>query len=176
MAKRKYGVFGPFEIPMHAGTRVVDRKQLRDFWEEKVGKNNPGLPDASGCYIFGIHAKAGVAPWYVGQAKKTFRGECFTDHKRQRYSEALVKKKGTPILLLLARQTSRGKFATELKNSEANLLENMLIQNCLRANREMLNISNTSFFKEAEIPGLLNSPRGAPSKSTEFLRCLLKLG
>ena len=175
MVKRKYGVFGPFEVPRHDGGRVVASGQLQDFWEE-VGKNHPGLPDASGCYIFGIRAGKGATPWYVGQAKKAFREECFTYHKLHRYNEVLVDlKKGTPILLFLARQTPKGRFANKLPKPEADSLENLLIHNCLRANQELLNISKTSFFKEAEIPGLLNSPQGVPPESTRFLRRLLNL-
>lgn len=63
----------------------------------------------------------------------------------------------------------------QLSESEANNLESLLIYNCLRANQELLNKSRTSFLREAEIPGLLNSPQGAPSESTKFLRRLLSL-
>ena len=171
----RYGVFGPFKVPRRDSRRIVTPRQLRDFWEG-VGEKHPGLPDASGCYIFGISASGGARPWYVGQAKRAFRKECFTPHKLLRYNEALAdRKRGKPILLLLARQTSGGRFANQLSDREANNLENLLIHNCLRANRKLLNISKTSFLKEAEIPGLLNSPPGAPSESTVFLRGLLNL-
>ena len=175
MVRRRYGVFGPFKVPRDDGGRVADSGQLRDFWG-KVGKNDPGLPDASGCYIFGIRASKGAKPWYVGQAKQAFRNECFTYHKLHHYNKVLAdRKKGTPILLLLVRLTPGGGFVNQLSKSEANSLENLLIYNCLRANQELLNTSRTSFFREAEIPGLLNSPQGAPSESTKFLSRLLNL-
>lgn len=160
MGKRKYGVFGPFEVPRRYSGRVATPRKPRGFWEE-VGENDPGLPDASGCYIVGIRAGKGATPWYVGQAKKAFREECFTSHKRLHYNEVLADlKRGKPILLLLARQTPKGKFVKKLSKPEADILENLLIYKCLHTNRELLNIGGTSFFKEAEIPGLLNSPRG----------------
>ena len=110
----RYGVFGPFKVPRRDSRRIVTPRQLRDFWEG-VGEKHPGLPDASGCYIFGIRAGGGATPWYVGQAKKTFRQECFTPHKLLRYNEALVNlNKGTPILLFLARQTPGGRICEEI--------------------------------------------------------------
>ena len=57
----RYGVFGPFEVPRDDDGRVADFGQLRDFWG-KVGENHPELPNASGCYIFGIRAGRGGTP------------------------------------------------------------------------------------------------------------------
>ena len=176
MAERKYGVFGEFDIPRCKAKRMVDEVddgKLQGFWK-KVGKKKPGLPNASGCYIFGIRASKGATPWYVGQAKHQFREECFTDSKLLRYNKILAGgKKGTPILLLLARKTPNGRFKESLSDREANRLETLLIYSCLQANQELLNISGTSFFREAKIAGLLNE--GARSSSAKFLRRLLNL-
>ena len=68
-----------------------------------------------------------------------------------------------------------GKFVKSLTKPEADSLENLLIYNCLRANQRLLNISGTSFFKEARIPGLLNNPKGAPLAGASFPRRLLNL-
>ena len=173
----EYGVFGPFEVPRKDGGRVAAAKALRLFWNEVVEDiKKPGLSTASGCYIFGIRASKGATPWYVGQAKKKFREECFAPAKLNHYNEILAEyQTGTPILLLLARKTPKGSFVKSLSEREANNLETLLIGNCLRANPDLLNISRTSFFKKAKIPGLLNSPPGALSPSVEFLKRLLNL-
>ena len=160
---------------MYSGSAAAARSR-RLFWNEEVEENDPGLANASGCYIFGIRAGKGATPWYVGQAKNTFQDECFTDSKLLRYNKVLAGgEKGTPILLLLARKTPKGKSVKSLTKLEADSLENLLIYNCLRANQRLLNISGTSFFKEARIPGLLNSPQGAPLAGASFLRRLLNL-
>lgn len=176
MNVKKYGVFGPFDVPRHDDKCVPAPKYRRVFWRE-VEKNDPGLPNARGCYIFGVRASKGAKPWYVGQTKKSFQSECFESHKLLHYNEALAGyRKGTPVLLFLARQTPKGKFQKRFAASEADDLEYLLIGNCLRANQRLLNISRTSLFREAEIPGLLNSPKGKPSKSAKFLSRLLNLG
>ena len=83
MPDRKYDVFGPFKIPRTENRQRVDRRGLRDFWNEveTLRQRNESLASASGCYIFAIRAGKGAKPWYVGQATKTFRQECFTPHK-----------------------------------------------------------------------------------------------
>lgn len=176
MNVKKCGVFGPFDVPRCKAKRMIDDSRIRNFWEKRE-ETTKGLPYASGCYIFGIRAGKGATPWYVGQAKNTFLGECFMPDKLLRYNKILADlKKGAPILLLLARQTPKGKFQKKLAADEADSLEYLLIGNCLRANPRLLNISRTSFFREAEVPSLLNSPKGPPSDSAKFLRRLLNLG
>ena len=168
---------GPFEVPRRDGGPRVDKRQLKGFWKEveAADKANEGLADASGCYIFGIRAGRGAKPWYVGQAKTAFRKECFASHKLVHYNEILLKRKGTPILFLLARKTPRGVFARTLREREANRLENLLIDYCLQANSDLLNIRGAAFLKEVIVPGLLNSPPGQPSKEAQFLRGLLSI-
>ena len=178
MPDRKYDVFGPFEFPRTKSRRRVDRSSLGNFWEEveALRQKNEGLASASGCYIFGIRAGKGAKPWYVGQATKTFRQECFTPHKLVHYNEVLTERKGTPILLLLARMTPTGRFARNLGAREADWTERLLIHHCLSANDDLLNVRGTAFSAEVIIPGLLNSPRARPSKEATDLRCLLSLG
>ena len=177
MPDRKYDVFGPFEIPRTENRQRVDRKSLRHFWNEveALRQKNEGLASASGCYIFAIRAGKGAKPWYVGQATKTFRQECFTPHKLVHYNEVLTERKGTPILFLLARMTPTGRFANKLGAREADWAENLLIHHCLRANDDLLNIRGTAFSTEVVIPGLLNSPQARRSREARDLRGLLNL-
>src|ERR1035441_8309656 len=58
-------------------------------------------------------AAKGERPWYVGKTEKhSFKGEVLTPHKLVLYNEALnLRKKGTPLLYLVARRTKSGRFA-----------------------------------------------------------------
>ncbi len=175
--ERKYEVFGPFEIPRTASLRRVDKNSLNDFWNELEDRRakNEGLASASGCYVFGIRAGKGAKPWYVGQATKTFKQECFTKHKLYHYNEVLTERKGTPILFLLARMTPTGRFKGKLGSKEADWVEKRLIHQCLDANDDLLNVRDTAFSQEVIIPGLLNSPKARRSTEVQELRSLLTL-
>lgn len=173
---RSYDLFGPLTIPRIRKTNRVDGDRLASVWAD-AEEAAEGLSSASGCYLFGIRAGRGATPWYAGQAKKSFRRECFTDSKLLRYNEVLSgHKKGTPFLFLVARMTPKGKFQKELREDEANRLESFLIDLCLQANINLVNKSGTSFVRDTHIPGLLNSDRRSMSQETEFLRRLLNLG
>ena len=104
VAERRYWVYGPFEIPRIADRSEVDGAGLSGFWKE-VETRDVGLAMASGCYVFGIRAAKGATPWYVGQAKVSFRQECFTRHKLNHYNSVIAHRTGTPILFLVARAT-----------------------------------------------------------------------
>ena len=171
---RKYGVYGPFQIPRTDDRLEVDRSRLRDFWKE-VDEWSGGLAGASGCYVFAMRAAKGARPWYVGQAKRGFRQECFAAHKLVRYNSVIGRRQGTPILFLLARVTPKGKFTKKLGPKEANWVENLLIRQCLQANAELLNVSGTAFATEVVIPGVFHSPAGPRSTETAALRGLLNL-
>ena len=171
--RRKYDVFGPFEIPRIKNGRRVDRDRRKNFWDELEEKNE-GLAFASGCYIFGIRAGQGAKPWYIGKATKTFKQECFTDHKLVKYNQVLDQMKGTPILFLLARRTPTGKFAKNLGAKESEWVERELIHRCLDANDSLLNKRDTAFYQEVIIPGLINNPRARPSLEVQKLLNLLK--
>ena len=176
MVERKYGVFGPFDIPRCDSGKVADAEARQYMWGQ-VEKKDPELPHANGCYIFSIGARKEATPWYVGQTNNGFRNECFAPHKLDLYNEILPRcKEETRFLLLLARETPTGRFQQNLAKSEAASLEYLLISHCLRANQELLNTSKTAFLREAEIPGLLNSPQRKSSRSAKFLSRLLNSG
>ena len=104
MPPRNYRVYGPLDIPRTDDLRQVDRKRLSGFWKNANDAASE-LATATGCYIFGIRAGKGARPWYVGQAKKSFKNECFTPHKLLYYNTAVLKRQGTPIMFLVARMT-----------------------------------------------------------------------
>ena len=175
MAERRYWVYGPFVIPRSGDGSEVDRNRLQQFWEE-VEASDWGLSLASGCYVFGMRAPRGAKPWYVGQAKVSFKQECFTTHKLNHYNRVIGGRKGTPILFLVARTTPETeRFTKRLGRREADWVENMLMRQCLVANRKLLNVSGLAFAKEVVVPGVFRPGRGQLSSDVREFKKLLSL-
>ena len=154
---------------------AVDRTKKKAFWE-MIEESHPSLPDAVGCYIFAIKAAKGFTPWYVGKTEKlSFGSETWQDGKLLLYGEVIRKyAKGTPVLFLLAKITTKGKFtkATKRRNlGSVSALEVMLIGTCLERNRELLNKKMVR-YRAMHVPGYLNDQ---PGKRTKNARALAKL-
>jgi hypothetical protein len=171
----RYEPFGPFEIPTKG--RLIDRFESAQFWEE-VRRRSFGLPGAVGCYVFAIRAGKGAKPWYVGKTEKgNFKGETWSPHKLNIYNEALSgRKRCTPLLYLIAKRTSSGRYAKPRKRGigEIRALENLLIGVCLLRNRELLNVKQTKYPKGIVVPGYMNANRGARSAPAKDLAKLLR--
>lgn len=147
----------------------------RRLWEA-VEEDCPGLAEACGCYVFTIQAGKGFLPWYVGLAeKRDFRGECLEYHKVNLYSQATVGRKGTPRLVFLAKRTPTGRLAKPSKNghSDIRFLENILIGIGVAKNPDILNAKGTKFLREMVVPGVINSPRAAPTTEVKVLQRIL---
>ena len=175
----QYQIFGEHQLPrtkVARGHMALDlsRKAQKLFWDN-VDADNKGLSTGRGCYIFATRAGGGIKPWYVGQSKGPFRNEVFADHKQKHFNTAFNEvKRGTPVLLLIARCTSMGKLSkVNLAKSEADFIEKMLISHALTQNPYLINTRDTRFPRELKIPGLLNSSRGKQSSSVKALRTTL---
>jgi len=168
---RKFECFGPFKIP-RKGTLVSD--ELKQFWQN-IETRHEGLSGAKGCYVFGVKPSGTprITPWYVGQTNhQDFARECFTDNKIKHYNHALYEyKKGVPYLYLIASMKPKGGFSTQNIVKTIDKLEEHLISLGLLRNPELRNTSNTKFYKETEVPGLLNKKAGK-SKANQTLRSL----
>ena len=172
----RYEVFGEFAVPRRvarSGKKTLDLnpEALQEFWNN-LDNDFSGLSSAKGCYVFAIRAGRGIKPWYVGQTKKSFKQECFTPVKQLHYLRALDQsKKGTPILLLVARSTGKGKISRgSIPKAEADFLEKMLIGMALGQNSRLLNKKDTKYLREIRVPGLVNSPPGPPSSAARSLK------
>lgn len=170
----RYEIFGPFPLPRDTnGLIASDRKSKANFWDS-VEERCEGLSSACGCYVFMISAGKGALPWYIGLAEKqSFRGECFQLHKKERYKDALMRRKrvrkGTPQLYLIPKLTPSDRFAKPSANGHraTRLLENLLIGVALAKNPNVTNIKGTSLLRRMEVPGFLNVKAGklVPAKS-----------
>jgi hypothetical protein len=154
------------------GLIAADKKSMNDFWIQVDAQLEDGLSGGIGCYIFSVRAGKGSLPWYVGLAEKqSFRKECFTAHKLMHYNNAIAKRKGTPLLTLVAKYTPRDKLVTPNGGSHRDIqfLETMLIANCLSRNPELYNVRDTKLLREIYVPGLVNTQPGkAPASVSDF--------
>ena len=172
----EYRIYGPFEMKKK-GNGLVDSSSAAEdaFWEE-VEVEEESLPEACGCYLFAVRAAKGITPWYVGLAEKqAFENECFAMHKVNIYNNALAKKKGTPILFLIAKRTGTGRFARPGKNGHRDIdyLETILIGAAIDKNPDLSNRRKTKYLREMCVPGFINSPQRRPTRSeSEFMRTI----
>lgn len=146
---------------------INNNKYARKIFWEKVQETTDRLSSACGCYLFAIRAAKGIKPWYIGlAAKQSFERECFAPTKINIYNDSLASKKGTPILFLIARRTSKDKFAKPGKNGHKDIeyLESIMIGMALDKNPELLNIKKTGFLRRMCVPCIVNTPKGPPSK------------
>ena len=168
---RKFENFGPFEVP-RKGTLVSDA--LKEFWRN-IEARHEGLSGAKGCYVFGVKPSgtARITPWYVGQTNgQDFGRECFKDHKLKHYNHALNEySRGVPYLYLIAAMKPKGGFSTQDISKTIGKLEEHFISLGLLRNPELRNTSSTKFYKETEVPGLLNRKAGK-AKANQALRSL----
>ena len=101
-----FTVKGPFEVPVKKEKvgRLVTAEQATEFW-----KGHSSVQDDVGCYVFGFRAAKGLKPMYIGKATKSFKQEIFTDHKRNKYNEALASQaKGTAIMFFVTLDRTAG--------------------------------------------------------------------
>ncbi len=164
----KFTVAGPFEVPFTKRKvgRTISPANAKAFWASR-----PGVAKARGCYVFAFRAAKGMKPVYVGKATKTFEQEVFTDHKRNKYNDALADQaKGTPILFFVQLATTAGQV-NKLAIDEA---ESHLIQLGLKANSKLANDKKTK-VPSWSIAGVVRSGTGRPSKAAEKLRTCLKV-
>jgi hypothetical protein len=168
---RKFENFGPFKIPRR-GTLVSG--DLKQFWQN-IEARHEGLSGAKGCYVFGVKPSGTprITPWYVGQTNgQSFIRECFKDHKITHYNHALHEySRGVPYLYLVASMRPKGGFSTQNIVKTIGKLEEHLISLGLLRNVGLRNTSRTKFYKETEVPGLLNKKAGK-SKANQTLRSL----
>lgn len=157
---------GPFDVPVKTDKagRLITTEQAIGFW-----KDHEVIQSEVGCYVFGFRAAKGFKPMYVGKATKNFKQEVFTDHKRNKYNQALAAQaKGTAVLFFVALEKTSG----PVNKKAIDEAESFLIQSGLTANNKLLNDKKTAVEKWS-IKGVLRAGQGKPSKAAQdFKQCL----
>ena len=155
-----YKIYGPYEIPLQEGEfkKRIDKEDINEFWRSVA----PGLEDACGVYIFSIEKNSKEKPWYVGKAKnQSFARECFTNHKKIQYHEALERSKGTPKMYFLARMMKNKRRMSSPSKSktghaEIDYVEQMFITMGYRKNNAIRNTQGTKTARDLVIQGFYN--------------------
>ena len=170
-----FETYGPFELPFK-NNGTIDSDRLTPFWA-MVEHEHPNLPEALGCYIFGVRVGSSARPWYVGKTeKKNFKFEVSQPHKLLYYQEALYQQPdGIALLYLLPRLTDGGKFRKVWRAGSTSVgrLEGMLIATALSRNPRLLNKRSTKHLTQTVVPGYMNEPSGPRSPAAENLAALL---
>ena len=169
MAATQFEPIGPFEIPFDKGARRIEKEHIQSFFENKEIQKKINLLNTRGCYIFALRAGKGFTPWYVGQAKESFKQEIFTPHKKDIYNGVLAyHKKGTPVMFLISSSKNNQMLKKEIKE-----LEPFLIFWARKANKNLTNQKNNK--DTWGIAGVYNSDTGKPSTASKNLKRALNL-
>ncbi|MBN2269892.1 MAG: hypothetical protein JXN61_04715 [Sedimentisphaerales bacterium] len=172
-----YTIYGPFTIQKQPNGLIARGHSARSTFWSGVEEEVESLPSACGCYVFAIRAARGVKPWYVGKAvKQSFEKECLNLHQLTTYNEVIAKRKGTPLLFLIAKKTKKGKFSKPGRAHQKNIdfLETVLIGAALDKNPKLMNIQKTKFLKRMCVPGFMNTPRRRATKAESEFRKVIR--
>ena len=175
----RYENVGPFELPVdeHGDFLIGDSEAPRRFFVD-TDAEVPGLSKACGCYVFAMRSARGTTPWYVGKAERTVFGtECFNAQNRNTYFNHTRKRKGTPLLFLIARMTPTRQFSKPYAKGtpDVDFLELLLIGAAATRNPDLLDVKRTQLYKKLKVPGFFNAMEPPFSPSTEALRRTLGL-
>ncbi len=166
-----FKIYGPFEIPTMGGNRkyLMLDKELPTFWQN-IKTEYPALENGCGCYVFGMRSGGGIKPWYVGKSQKqSFFKEVFTPHKKSIYKDIIPREHGTPVIFLVAKLTKGNKFSKPGEShNEIDFLENMLIVDALKKNRELMNLKKTKFAKDLIVASYFNCTKKKNSSEKNF--------
>ena len=172
----RFDVYGSYELERtRNGLIASTAEDRREYWEWVDG-DMPGLPEACGCYIFAIQASRGTLPWYIGKAERqSFVKECFSPHKVNHFNNAIVGRKGKPVLFFLPQLTRRGKFRKPTTSVRKGIteLESLLIGMAISRNPSILNTRGTRMLKKLTVEGFINSNRKAKGGAAGALRKVL---
>ena len=149
------------------------------LWERVEGTHR-GLPEACGCFVFGVRTGGGQKPWYVGQAnKRAFRHEVFADHKLKYYTDVVLnQERGSPVVYLVARSTPTQRLSrpSEVGYRDIDALELILIGQALRRNPDLCNKKATRLYRDMMVHGVMNSAPGNRGTSALGLRLMMGIG
>ncbi|WP_333677202.1 hypothetical protein [Dyella sp.] len=169
----KFSVHGPFRLPFHNRLINSAASEKKNFWEV-VDSEESNLSEACGCYIFVIRKNSKALPWYIGlTTKRSFKKEVLGLHQINHYNQAIGNaRRGWPEVYLLAKRTPGDRFARPSARAQGDIefLETFMFGVGLNANGKLRNSRNTRFLRAVTVPGIINTPRRAPTTSERALR------
>ena len=167
--------FGPFPLP-RLGRRRIDLAKRAEFWR-KIEARHAGLSKAVGCYVFAVNASKGVLPWYVGKTTtRSFARETWASGRISQDQEVLRRRRqGTPVLFLVAKRSSQGRFAKPSRRGQPDidLLEGLLLESALQRNRKLQNQRDTRRLQSITLSAFINAKPGRPTQAARRLAQVL---
>ncbi|PBC75088.1 hypothetical protein [Fibrobacter intestinalis] len=164
-----FTIHGPFDVPTEP-TKIKGGKitiqQLGDvganLWRDK---NFSKYADKKGCYVFVNAVTRGSKPIYVGRTNRKFKSECFATAKKAMLNEFLAGASKTGLKVYFVSIEHRKDCSDEI-----DLCETLLISQCKKANRNLLNVKKlTEKFTIKSFHGDTNRPT---KDVAEFKKCL----
>ncbi|SRR6266498_1069116 len=163
-----FKVRGPY--PVRCDKRIAGRVVIKErFWESHPELSS--IEDKCGVYVFAIKPPRTeiFTPCYVGQAKKNFTQEVFTNDKLLKYNLALADyKSGAPKLFFLIHPNTK----KNIKQIEE--LEDYLIMMGFAVNPNIQNDKGAK-LPEWAISGVVRGAAKKPSKTAKHLARMFEI-
>lgn len=161
---------GPFAVPYEKrpGGRVFSKEKLDTFWEASGPKEFRGR---KGLYVFAIKppATSRFTPFYIGQTRRDFGSEVFTDHKINKYHGALCHyERGAPYLFLIVHPKHK------LNARHITEIEDYLIISGKEVNPDLENERGTS-GPDWAIQGVLGTEARGASHAAKAIKAMFSI-
>jgi hypothetical protein len=158
-----------------SGVCVVEQARKNgsvDHADLKRKIRQTGCGGKKGVYLFGVRGSRKSVPTWVGRAtRQDFEAECCSDHVLSKIRDALLKNRGTPVLLLIP-QGKPGQGKADVKAIAA--LERKMIGMAHAANPRLLNKYGVPSKPITQADEGLRVRHGRPTKHDALLREMLK--
>ena len=172
----QFETIGPIEMP-----RDADEADIAAWFKNAVDIDFPGLASSIGIDIIATQADSGPAfPWYVGKTEAGFLKRFKQHAKLKKGFGDLTRippggKLNVFFLPLTSGKKSKFRMAPKKANSirAIRALEDMLIGSCLRANEELLNVSQKTLHRDLKVPGYLHDDDKKRTAAAKAFACML---
>jgi len=169
----KFRVYGPYTVGRE--NKVITEETSNNYFS-CVEASGEDWRIACGCYILATATSGGGwTPWYVGMTEtKQLHKASLKDRNIKKFNTTLIKIASAKAkVFLLPKMTPSGGFS---KNKEGIAeLEKMLIGLAFQYNPDLLNTSETKYWKKTELEGVMNPSPGRATDNAVRLRETLGL-
>jgi hypothetical protein len=169
-----FSTFGPyslggFNVPM----RAVD---LKRFWED-LDKKEPELANAIGVYVLISGEGKDSLPIYIGQSQSSFRQRLKEVHHGFLRAFEHHPNRELSIIFFPRVSSKKNSFVKKPDNKSLksiNVLEVLLLRDCMTLNRHLLNKKEKTFYEGLNVPGYLDIEHSSVTPDARNLQKLLR--
>ncbi|MGZ8363034.1 MAG: hypothetical protein ACXW3D_04160 [Caulobacteraceae bacterium] len=165
-ANRPFKAYGPFELSGDT------KRDLKGSFTEEVDWI---LAGAWGVYVLGIRYGDSYRVLYIGKTscENGFQSEIFAGEHKTRIWRRIREIRGTPVVWLLAKpNVGRSGYCCDARvDTQAAMLETMMIMHAKAAKHKLLNHSKTLLSQSISVEGLFGAfPKGRGTDGMKHLR------